>query len=210
MNLTIRTLSVAPLACLLLSGCRVIEHKDGNKENVDISVPFGNMHVKTNGTGDTAAIGLTPYPGAVPVKDGKDDDTSSANVDMSFGNFHLGVRAASFQTSDQPDKVLAFYRKDLGRFGDVIECQNNKPVGNPTHTSQGLTCDDKDHSQYNVSNTEHGIHIGDNPSDRELRAGSGTHQHIVGIQNRNGGTKIGLVALDLPGNLDGHDDKDSE
>ena len=212
MNLALRSLAVAPLACLLLTGCRVNEHKDGNKENVDISTPFGGMHVKTNGAGDTSAIGLTPYPGAVPLKEDGNKDTSSANVDMSFGGFHLGVRAASFQTSDSRDQVIAFYRKDLARFGDVIECQHDKPIGTPTRTSQGLTCNDGGHTKYNLNTSDHGINIesGDSSGDLELRAGSGTHQHIVGLDNRNGGTKIGLVALDLPGHLDTHDDKDSE
>jgi hypothetical protein len=205
MNLATRTLFLAPIACLLLSGCHVNEHKDGNKENVDISTPFGGMHVKTNGNGDTSAIGLTAYPGAAPLK-GDDKNTDSANVDMSFGTFHLGVRAASFQTPDQPDQVLAFYRKDLARYGDVIECQHDKPVGTPTRTSQGLTCDDNSHS----NDGKRGIHFDTDASDTELRAGSGTHQHIVGIDPKNGGTKIGLVLLDLPAHLDTHDDKDSE
>ena len=212
MNLTLRALAVMPLACLLLTGCRINEHKNGDKENVDISTPFGGLHVKTNNPGDTSAIGLTPYPGAIPLKEGNNKDTDSANVDMSFGSFHLGVKAASFQTPDPPDQVLAFYRKDLARYGDVIECEHDKPVGTPTRTSQGLTCDDDGHTKYKVNNNINGIQINGSGSkgDLELRAGSGTHQHIVGVDSKNGGTKIGLVALDLPGHLDTHDDKDSE
>jgi hypothetical protein len=211
MNLALRTLALAPLACLLLSGCHVNEHKDGDKENVDISTPFGGMHVKTNNSSDTAAIGLTAYPGAVPLKEDHDTDTNSANVDMSFGSFHLGVKAAGFQTPDQQDKVLAFYRKDLARYGDVIECQNDKPVGTPTRTSQGLTCDDNGHTKFKAHGDLNGIHVDSGSgSELELRAGSSQHQHIVGIESKNGGTKIGLVALDLPGHMDSHDDKDSE
>lgn len=211
MNLALRTLALAPLACLLLSGCHVNEHKDGDKENVDISTPFGGMHVKTNNSSDTAAIGLTVYPGAVPVKEDHDTDTNSANVDMSFGSFHLGVKAAGFQTPDQQDKVLAFYRKDLARYGDVIECENDKPVGTPTRTSQGLTCDDNGHTKFKAHGDLNGIHVDSSSgSELELRAGSSQHQHIVGLESKNGGTKIGLVALDLPGHMDSHDDKDSE
>ena len=39
------------------------------------------------------------------------------------------MKAASYKTTDSPEMVAAFYRKALGRYGDVIECQNNKPVG---------------------------------------------------------------------------------
>jgi hypothetical protein len=202
MTLTLRTLALAPLACLLLSGCHVVEHKDGDKDNVDISTPFGGMHVKTNSDGDTAAIGITAYPGAVPLKESDHKDANSANVDMSFGSFHLGVKAASFQTPDQPDKVLAYYRKNLTKFGDVIECRGNHAIGTPTETSQGLSCNDQNHT--------HVTTIESDSDDIELKAGSALHQHIVGVESKDGGTKIGLVALDLPSHLSDHDSKDSE
>jgi len=217
MNIAIRSISTVSLACLLLSGCRVDEHKnaDGKNDNVDISTPFGSMHVKGNDAVDTAAIGLMPYPGAVPVKDDEGKNDGSADVNLSFGNFHLGVKATSFQTPDQPDKVLAFYRKDLAKFGDVIECRGDKTIGTPTRTAQGLTCADKDNNHISTDDSHSKgiqIHGGGTSSDDnlELRAGSQQHQHIVGVEAKNGGTKIGLVALDLPSHLDNHDDKDSE
>jgi hypothetical protein len=188
-----------PLAAIFLAGCRVDTHKNGNNDNVDIGTPFGSMHVKTNDAANPSAIGLAVYPGAVPVKDhdGKDDD--AADVNMSFGSFHFGVRVASFQTSDPVDKVLAFYRKDLARYGDVIECRGGNPVGQPTRTSLGLTCNDSNQHQ----------HI-DTDSKVELRAGSEQRQHIVGLHPTGGGTRIGLVALDRPSHLSGHDGKDVE
>ena len=204
MTRSLRILTVAaPLACLLLAGCHVTENDHGDHKNVDIGTPFGSMQVKTDNSGDTSAIGLAAYPGAVPVKDEHDNDGSSANINMNFGSFHLGVKAASFQTPDPQDKVLAFYRKDLSqRYGDVIECRGSSTVDSPTRTSQGLTCEQEKHSHVSGSNFDH--------DNLELRAGSEQHQHIVGLEERNGGTKIGLVALDLPSHLSDHDGKDSE
>ena len=203
MTHTFRILAAAPLACLLLAGCHVSEHKNGHNDNVDIGTPFGSLQVKTNNTGDTSAIGFAAYPGAVPVKDTGDKDSNSADINMSFGSFHLGVKAASFQTPDSQDKVLAFYRKDLAtRYGDVIECRGHSTVGSPAHTSQGLTCDEQNHNHISNGNFDH--------DNLELRAGSGQHQHIVGVETRDGGTKIGLVSLDLPSHLSDHDRKDSE
>jgi hypothetical protein len=72
-------------------------------------------------------------------------------------------------------------------------------VGTPTRTSQGLTCDKKDHN-----------HISNGKVDLELRSGSEIHQHIVGVEDRDGGTRIGLVLLDLPSHLSNHEHKDSE
>jgi hypothetical protein len=200
MTRTLRPLAVASLACLLLSGCRVSEHQNGSKDNVNIGTPFGSMQVKTDNSTDTSAIGLAAYPGAVPVKEDGDKDGNSANVNMSFGSFHLGVKAASFQTPDSQDKVLAFYRKDLAtHYGDVIECRGNNAVGSPIQTSQGLTCDTKNHNHISTETfSEDKI---------ELRAGSEQRQHIVGVESRDGGTRIGLVALDLPS---GHGSKGTE
>jgi hypothetical protein len=196
---TLTTLAVAaPLACLLLSGCHVTENDHGDHKNVDIGTPFGSMKVNTSQNLDTTAIGISAYPGAVPINDKDNDNSNNANVSMSFGSFHLGVKAADFQTSDSSDKVLAFYRKDLAsRYGSVIECQDDRPVGQPVRTTDGLTCKGNGH-----------YHSHD--SGLELRAGSEQHQHIVGVEPHDGGLKIGLVSLDLPSDLSDHDSKDSE
>jgi len=199
----LRSLAVsASLAALLLAGCHVTTHKDGKNDNVDIGTPFGSMQVKTDNKGNSATIGITTYPGAALIKSNSEkSDGGSADINMNFGSFHLGVKAASYQTSDPQSKVEAFYRKDLARYGDVIACRDNNPVGQPTRTSQGLTCDSK-HGNH--------IHEDDSNSGLELRTGSEQHQHIVGIEAKDGGTKIGMVSLDLPTGLGSHDSKDSD
>jgi hypothetical protein len=164
---------------------------------------------------DTAAIGITAYPGATPVKDkGDNDDSNNANVSMNFGPFHLGVKAAGFHSADPTDKVIAFYKKDLSsRYGTVIECQGHQAIGSPTRTSQGLTCSDDEHTHIktNDGNSKGFSITSDGDSDDiELRAGSPLHMHIVGVHKRDDGTKIGLVCLDLPSGLSDHDSKDSE
>ena len=189
------TVAVAAiLGAGLMSGCRIDSHKEGDNDNVKIATPFGGLQVKTN---DAVAegIGLPTYPGATLVK--KDKDNGAADVNLSFGNFHLRVKAASFRTVDSPDKVTAFYRNALARYGDVIQCNNNKSVGTPTQTAEGLTCD---------NNHETHITVDEEMSKKmELKAGSKQHQHIVAIDPEGSGTKFGLVALDLPGHMSGGD-----
>jgi hypothetical protein len=221
MNHAHRLLAAASLSTLLLAGCHVTETGTGPNKKVDIGTPIGSMKVNTNDNADTSAIGIAVYPGAVPAKDDKDNDGNNADVNLSFGDFHLGVKAASFQSTDSPDKVIAFYRDELHkRYGDVIECQNDKPVGTPVRTSQGLTCsdshgthvstndDDKSKKGISIHGTLNG-HDVNQSSNIELRAGSQQHEHIVGVDPRDGGTKIGLVALDLPSHLGDHS-KDPE
>ena len=220
MTRTLRSLTTfaavaAPLACLLLSGCHVTEDDHGDHKNVSIGTPFGSMKVNTNKNGtDTASIGSTAYPGATPINDKDDDNSNNANVSMNFGPFHLGVKAADFQSSDPSDKVIAFYMKDLAsRYGSVIECRGHNSVGSVNRTSQGLTCNDDEHTHIKTGDGHSkgfAINNGNSATDIELRSGSPQHLHIVGVEPRDGGTKIGLVSLDLPSDLSNHDSKDSE
>jgi len=192
----------ASLTLALLTGCRVNSEEHGDKKNVSISTPFGSMHVNTDDKPDATAIGLAVYPGATPYKNDSDDDhknNNSADVNLSFGDFHLGVKAATFITPDSQDKVLAFYKKELAHYGDVITCRGDASVGEPTRTAQGLTCDEDKKNHVSSSGLK--------GSDLELRAGSQQHQHIVGVEDKSGQTKIGLVMLDLPIS---HDKKDVE
>ena len=196
----LRLTLLAGAACALLAGCNVSQSSHGGHgDNVRVSTPFGSMHIKTDNDANVIGIGLSAYPGAVPVKENDGKKNDAADINLNFGDFHLGVKAASFQTSDSPDKVEAFYRKDMAHYGDVLECRGDKAVGQPARTAEGLTCSD--------DLNRHEIHVSENGNEIELRAGSPGHMHIVGLQPRDGGTKIGLVALDLPTH---HDSSDSE
>lgn len=192
---SLATATLATLALTLTLGCRVDTHKDGKDENVNIQTPFGGMSVKTNDSVVQDGAGLSVYPGAELVK--KDKNSNVADVNLNFGSFHLGVKALSYQTKDAPDKVTAFYLKDLSRYGTVIRCRGNNPVGSPTRTPEGLSCDH--------DGNENNLHINDSDFTDELKAGSKSKQHIVGLEAKDGGTRIGLVALELPGKFNGND-----
>ncbi len=190
------------IACLALAagmaGCRVHVDKDANgrEKNVQVDTPFGGIHVNTDQT-TAADLGLPAYPGAQIVSD-KDND-KSADIHMGFGEWELRVKVVNYSTSDSQDKVLAFYKKALGRYGDVLTCQDNAPVGTPTATSEGLTCAEDKHA--NVQVNDHGQNFGyhSNKNGFELKAGSERHQHIVGFEDSSAGqTCFALVAVDLP------------
>jgi hypothetical protein len=183
------------LAAMLVSGCRVESDKHGDSDNVKIATPFGGMQVKTNDAAVLEGIGLPGYPGADLVT--KKDNRGAADVNLSFGKFQLRVKALNYRSTDSPDKVSAFYRKALGRYGDVIECQNGKPVGSPTRTAEGLTCDNDKENHISMQD--------EMPGKTELKAGSKLHQHIIAIDPEDSGTKFALVALDLPGHSGAED-----
>ena len=190
---------VASTAILgLLTGCRVHVDKgaNGEEKRVQVDTPFGGVHVNTDQV-SAADLGVPVYPGAQAVS--KDGKHKSADVHMGFGEWELRVKAASFSTPDSEEKVTDFYRKALGRYGEVIACNNNTPVGTPAATNEGLTCAEDGHA--NVSINSHGENYGYQPGHKgfQLKAGSKRHQHIVGFDgSRRGETVFELVALDLP------------
>lgn len=182
-----------------LTGCRVHVDKDSNgqEKTVQVDTPFGGVHVNTDQI-SASDLGLPMYPGAEAVRG--DDKHKSADVHLGFGEWQLHVRAISYETSDSQDKVADFYKKALGRFGDVITCRDKAPVGTPTVTSEGLTCAD-DAKNTKVNDQDFGSH-----GNFELKAGSKRHQHIVGFEHpRDGRTRFALVALDLPAGSHGSD-----
>jgi hypothetical protein len=177
--------TAAVLACV--AGCKVqVDNStNGDSKNVKIATPFGNIAVNKDQS-SAADVGLPVYPGSV-VNAGSDGN-KSAKVDMGFGSFKLKVRVANYTSSDSRDQVIAFYRKALSQYGGVLECANGHPVGTPTKTGEGLTCDHDSHAS-----------SGDSRADLELRAGSERHQHIVALKKEGASsTEFSLIAIDLP------------
>jgi hypothetical protein len=201
------------LACLALAagvtGCRIHVDKGANGEdkNVQVDTPFGGIHVNTDQT-TAADLGLPVYPGAQIIGD-KDDD-KSADIHMGFGEWEMRILVVNYSSSDSQDKVEAFYKKALGRYGDVLTCQDNAPVGTPTATAEGLTCKEDKHAtvQVNDSGQNFGYHSDKNGI--ELKAGSERHQHVVGFESADaatGPTRFALVVLDLPSGSSGKSGK---
>lgn len=196
----IRAVVVCLSFAVWMSGCRVNVNKDssGQEKTVQVDTPFGGMHINTNQI-TAADLGLPTYPGATIAKDDKNDQ--AADIHMGFGEWQLRVRAISYTTTDTQDKVIAFYKKALGRYGDVITCQDSKPVGKPTVTSEGLSCSDNGkNARVQVNDGINGVQLG---RGLELKAGSKHHQRVVAIDDSQAGkTKFGLVELELPSSMD--------
>jgi hypothetical protein len=145
-----------------------------------------NLALHANSHASAADIGLPAYPGATLYKDA--DNDSAADLGLTVGDFHFSLMAVNYVTSDSPAQVLAFYRKPLSRYGEVLECDHGKPVSALNVTRSGLTCGHVQVSGNTNSSTDH-----------EIRAGSLHQYRIVGIdESHPGSTRFGLVYLDLP------------
>jgi hypothetical protein len=194
--MNIRRLGLVTVSVLLLmtGGCRlqVDKDKNGDDKNVKIDTPLGGIHVSQDGV-SAADTGLPAYPGARIDADHKGD--KSADIHMGFGDWELRIKVVRYQTPDSQDKVLSYYRKALGRYGDVIECNGNTTVGSPAVTREGLTCEDVGGGHTNLH-----VDTGDDQNRLDLKAGSKRHQHIVGIESNSDAdtTRFSLIELDLP------------
>jgi hypothetical protein len=178
------------LFCVLFvsAGCSINVKKNDNGEDkkVDIDTPFGGIHV--NKDADVRDTGLSVYPGAKLKPKDNSDDEKSANVDISTSSFGLKVVALEYGTSDAPDKVIAYYRNELKKYGNVLEC----------HT-QGH------HYGYHTTNPDKGDSEelkceGDNDGKTiELKAGSKSNQHIVAVEPQDKGSDFSLVYVRMHG-----------
>ena len=153
--------------------------KDGEK-NVDIKSPIGDLHVSENA--DIRDAGLTLYPGAKPAPKDNGDDKKSANVNLSLPGFSLKVVAAEFVSGDAPDKIIAYYDKELQKYGKPIQCHGVWSGGN-VQTSPG-----KDEMSKPVSCAGSGS--GDSV---ELKVGTEGNQHLVSVKPNSQGTRFALV-----------------
>jgi hypothetical protein len=152
-----------------------------------------NLSIHANSRATSSKVGLPDYPGAKLDTDdrSKDDDDASTDLGFTFGNFQFAVVRVAYVTSDSAQQVLDFYRKAMATYGDVLECANNKPVGKPTATRTGLTCDN-DHGNVQINSS-------DSSTSHELRAGSPRHFRVVGLEDSSDGrTHFQLVLLKLP------------
>lgn len=165
--------------------------KDQKDKSVDIKTPFGGLQVRTN---DVAAkdTGLTIYPGARQAPRSEHDD-SQANVNIATAWFGVKVVALKYESDDSPDKILDYYKKEMAKYGKVLQCQDGKAVGGSDNSgsddSEALTCKDHDKKDHGMN-----IDISDHHSDTtELKVGTKSRQRIVAVKPNGKGSHFDLV-----------------
>ena len=129
---------------------------------------------------DPKQLGVAIYPGA--QVDESEHTGKGTHLSLDWGQDSVHLFAQQYLTPDSPDKVLSFYRKQLAKYGNVLECRGNKPV---VYVTSELKCEDSEEKRDDNS--------------IELKAGTENNQHIVGVTPKDGGTKIGIVYLKKSG-----------
>jgi len=173
------------LALCLTPACTIDTNGKGNDgdKQVDIKSPVGNLHVSE--AADIRDAGLALYPGAKPAPKDDSDDQKSANVNLSFGGFSLKVVAAEFTSDDAPDKLTAYYTRELQKYGKPLNCHGEWTGSG--HVNASTDHGDKDTDKPVSCGT------GNSGDSVELKVGTEGNQHIVSVKPNGKGTRFALV-----------------
>ena len=169
-------ISIAPLF-LMSCSIDVQKEKNGQDKQVDIRTPVGGIHVSKGVSPED--VGITVYPGAT-LKEKDNGDDKSANVNISGFGYGLRVAALEYESNDPPSKVIAFYKEQLKRYGDVLVCHTrglnvNAGLKKLDENSHPVTCE------------------GESGADIELKVGTQENQHIVAVEPAGSGSSFSLV-----------------
>jgi hypothetical protein len=175
-------LGVLFAALCVLPACSIHTNDSGKNgdKNVDIKSPMGDLHVGEQA--DIRDVGWTLYPGAKPAPK-EDSDKENANVNLSVSGYTLKVVAAEFISEDAPDKISAYYDKELQKYGKPIQCRGKWKMDfnvnvSPANASKPVWCD--------VSGSGDSV---------ELKVGTEGNQHVVAFKPREHGSRFALIYI---------------
>jgi hypothetical protein len=139
----------------------------------------GDAGVVVSGKASAKDVGLPIYPNSKPHQE-KEGDSDAANLGLWGGGAGFKLAVLKMESSDAPEKVAAYYKKALAKYGTVLDCSNPSTTTKRTDkddSSKVLTCGD------------------DKPEKGGLlyKAGTKDTQHIVGIQADGQGSLYQLI-----------------
>ena len=167
----------------------VKKNEDGEDKKVDIETPVGGIHVSNDA--DVRDVGLAVYPGARKKEKDSSGDEKSANVNISGPGFGVKVVAVEYLSDDSPDKLIAYYRDQLKKYGSVLECHTSKHGGD-VEVNKMSHQDKKESRKLTCDNDDSGKTV-------ELKVGTEDNQHIVAVEPQGKGSSFALVYVQTHG-----------
>jgi hypothetical protein len=141
--------------------------------------------LKLSDAATAADAGLPTYPGSKPYED-SERSSSAANLGVSTPMFGFNVVAMKLQTTDAPERVAAFYRQALSRYGNVLDCSDAGDAQQQSRSGgedDALTCD--------AAGTHEVVY----------KVGTEKNQRIVAIKPYGSGARFSLVHLKVRGDV---------
>jgi len=179
-------------ALAMSSSAAQAQSDSGQDKHLDIQSSAGDLHMGNDA--DARKAGLQLYPGARVHKEKSEND--AVNLGLFTQAFGVKLVVAKYESDDAPDKVIAFYRDQLKKYGKVLECH--------TREHSGYAHEDFDDESSNGDDgAKHSRELkceGDNSGPvTELKVGKQDDQHVVAIEpagkrkDGHGGSTFALV-----------------
>jgi len=167
----LRYLAPASLfACIIIQPA-LAQNSNNSDKPLDVQSSVGDLHVGKDA--DAHAAGLPVYPGARPKHEQNNEPLNLAIQTESFG---MKVVIAKYESSDPADKILAYYKEKMKKYGTVLECHHQGD-------NNGAHLDDNDEDRNRPLRCE-----GDGSGPvRELKVGNEGNAHIVDVEPSAGG-----------------------
>jgi hypothetical protein len=156
-------------------GAQDQKDSDANKQDSD-SIGFVASKKAT-----PKEIGLPLYPGSRRHKDDS-DDSSSIQLGAWGGSSGFKLLVLKMESDASPDKVTAFYRKALSKYGKVLNCSD---AAEKNKSPDGLDCD-----------SDHG-----DKDETVLKSGTKDAKRVVSIKSNGSGSVYDLVYVEANGSL---------
>jgi hypothetical protein len=146
--------------------------------------------------------GLPLYPGATVERSerdarGKEELNDGVNFDLWFGGYGLKLVVVKLKTDDSAEKVSAFYRNALTKYGEILDCsgasresKRRSEKRKNSEKSSKLMCDD-----FETSKADH-------RDGQFYKSGVKHKQYGVAIQAKGDGSTFQLIHFEKRGGDD--------
>lgn len=178
---TLPRVAVFVVACGLLCFASLLPAQDkvdkGTKGSKGAGIYF-------NAEASSKDVGLPIYPGARPHKE-KEDDSESVKMGLWGSSFAFKLAVIKLESNDPPQKVAAFYKRALAKYGTVLDCSapsSQSSDKDENESSKKLSCEDDK----------------PDPGKMTFKAGTKEKQHVVGIEHNGVGSVFQLVYVESP------------
>jgi hypothetical protein len=136
--------------------------------------------IELNHPSSTSDVGLPAYPGAVIRRDAPDDG-DGLNLALWGGSLGFKLALVKFSSGDPVDKVAAFYRDAMARYGTVLDCTGPRPAAPAPTDKKVLACNKDDKGE---------------AGGKLYKVGTPNQQRIVHIKPLSGRVEFDMVKIE--------------
>lgn len=157
------------LAVAIICASPLLAQQEPEKEGAGLII---------SGKASTSDVGLPLYPHSTPHKEDS-SESQSARLGLWGGGSGFKLAVVKMDTADLPEKVAAFYKKALAKYGRVLDCSHPPAAPEADKDSNAVTCGNDKPDAGGVL----------------LKAGTKEKQHIVAVKPNGNGSSYDLIAL---------------